>query len=159
MIIMKLVEMLKAMPISEDASVNKRFLIAILQKISIKTDSIPILVDLKLIDWSISFIERSLIPPKADPKEALNSGLTFALDFNSALLANVIHSKATQSTLLEPRNQENTACVINNLLSLIDNTRMPTSVLMHLLICLSYMNKERFSEIAEKKCNFSDRIA
>jgi len=36
---------------------------------------------------------------------------------------------------------------------------MPTSVLMHLLICLSYLNKERFSELAEKKCNFSDRIA
>jgi len=60
MIIMKLVETLKAMPASEDANVNKRFLIAILQKISIKTDSIPILVDLRIIDWSVNFIERSL---------------------------------------------------------------------------------------------------
>lgn len=37
------------MKASEDGGVNQRFLIAILQKVSIKSDSIPILVDLKLI--------------------------------------------------------------------------------------------------------------
>ena len=35
---------------------------------------------------------------------------------------------------------------------------LPTSVLIHLLICLSYLSKERFSESIEA-CNFVDRIS
>ena len=35
---------------------------------------------------------------------------------------------------------------------------MPTSTLMHILICLSYLNKECFSAIGERECNFSGRI-
>jgi hypothetical protein len=34
---------------------------------------------------------------------------------------------------------------------------IPTSVLMHILICLSYLSKERFSTIKED-CKFYDRI-
>lgn len=50
--------------------------------------------------------------------------------------------------------------MINKLLGLIGKKNLPTSVLMHLLICLSYLNKEKFQEIADsRKCNFSERIA
>lgn len=35
---------------------------------------------------------------------------------------------------------------------------MPTSTLMHVLICLSYLNKEAFSVIAERECRFSSLI-
>ena len=35
---------------------------------------------------------------------------------------------------------------------------IPTSVLMHLLICLSYLNKEKFSKQAEE-CGFADSIS
>mmetsp|Transcript_7968 Transcript_7968/g.11154 ORF Transcript_7968/g.11154 Transcript_7968/m.11154 type:complete len:80 (+) Transcript_7968:748-987(+) len=35
---------------------------------------------------------------------------------------------------------------------------MPTSTLMHILICLSYLNKESFSPIAESDCRFSSLI-
>ena len=35
---------------------------------------------------------------------------------------------------------------------------MPTSTLMHILICLSYLNKEAFTAIAERECQFSSRI-
>lgn len=35
---------------------------------------------------------------------------------------------------------------------------LPTSVLIHLLICLSYLSKERFSDSIEA-CNFVDRIS
>ena len=35
---------------------------------------------------------------------------------------------------------------------------MPTSTLMHILICLSYLNKESFQAIAERECNFSSLI-
>jgi hypothetical protein len=35
---------------------------------------------------------------------------------------------------------------------------IPTSVLMHLLICLSYLNKEKFAKQAEE-CGFADSIS
>lgn len=34
---------------------------------------------------------------------------------------------------------------------------IPTSVLMHILICLSYLTKEKFAAIKEE-CKFYDRI-
>lgn len=63
MIIMMLIEILKQTPQNEDGSVNQRFLIAILQKVSIKSESVPILFDLKIIDWSLDFITRVLTKP------------------------------------------------------------------------------------------------
>jgi hypothetical protein len=38
---------------------------------------------------------------------------------------------------------------MTSLLSLLKET-IPTSVLMHILICLSYLSKERFSSIIEE---------
>ena len=35
---------------------------------------------------------------------------------------------------------------------------MPTSTLMHVLICLSYLNKEAFQSVAERECRFSNII-
>ena len=60
MIVMSLIEILKQMSPNEDGSVNQRFLIAILQKISIKSDSIPILVDLKVIEHILKIVTRSM---------------------------------------------------------------------------------------------------
>ncbi len=34
---------------------------------------------------------------------------------------------------------------------------IPTSVLMHILICLSYLSKDRFSQIKDE-CKFYDKI-
>jgi len=39
-----------------------------------------------------------------------------------------------------------------------DAANMPTSVLMHLLICLSYLSKERFSSSLDET-HFVDRIS
>lgn len=157
MIVITLVEILKSIPAKEDGSVNQRFLIAILQKISIKTEAVPILFDLKMIDWSVDFITRAVSKPVKS--EALMSpGIIFALDFDSALLANVLHAKSTSNTLAATR--EFTTGLIMRLLSLITRKNLPTSVLMHLLICLSYLNKDQFAEMAEsKQVNFSERIA
>ena len=44
------------------------------------------------------------------------------------------------------------------MLQLINEPLMPTSTLMHVLICLSYLNKEAFSAIAERDCRFSSLI-
>ena len=46
---------------------------------------------------------------------------------------------------------------MENLLKLIKEN-IPVSVLMHLLICLSYLSKENFSQQIEY-CNFVDRIS
>ena len=49
MIITTLIQIMFRLPDTQDGSVNQRFLVAILQKVSIKSDSIPILVDMRLI--------------------------------------------------------------------------------------------------------------
>ena len=156
-----MIEILKSMPTKEDGSVNQRFLIAILQKISIKTDSVPILFDLKVVEWSLDFISRVItVKQGAKQEQQLSNGVIFALDFDSALLANILHAKTTSVSLQLPASRESTIALINKLLGLIQKKNLPTSVLMHLLICLSYLNKDKFQELAEsKQCMFSERVA
>ena len=79
----------------------------------------------------------------------------FSLDFASALLANILHSHQTLEFL--ERNPAQTRDVMKGLLSLLKEN-VPTSVLMHILICLSYLSKERFSTIIEE-CQFVDKIS
>ena len=55
------------------------------------------------------------------------------------------------------RNARMLADIMNRLLNLLKEN-IPTSVLIHLLICLSYLSKERFSQILEE-CAFVDRIS
>ena len=79
------------MPASEDGSVNQRFCIAILQKVSIKIETVPIFVDLEVIPFTINLIQRLLkLEQLAD-----RSGAIFCLDFVSALLANLVHAPST----------------------------------------------------------------
>lgn len=67
--------------------------------------------------------------------------------------------------------QRQTTLIMNTLLNLINGVtqlendreapakyQMPTSVLIHCLICLSYLSKERFSTSIDN-CNFVDRIS
>ena len=61
---------------------------AILQKVSIKSDSIPILVDMHLIQSVLDLVSRAM-------RKEIGSGLTFALDFGTALLANILHAQST----------------------------------------------------------------
>ena len=99
MIVMVLIEILKSMTPKDDGCVNQRFLIAILQKISIKTESVPILFDLKVVDWSLDFLTRVITKP-VKGETTMTTGVVFSLDFDSALLANVLHAKTTQTALL-----------------------------------------------------------
>ena len=73
----------------EDGSVNQRFCIAILQKMSIKEDTIEFLLQQGLVQWIVELIERS----KAKEIHV------FSLDFSSALLANILHASATTEYL------------------------------------------------------------
>ena len=140
-IVEKIIEIMKGI---EDGQVIQRFCIAILQKMSVKEDTIPIYMKFGLIDWIIKLLQRSRV----------NDIHIFCLDFASALLANILHSNITLEFL------ENNISVCKNLtetfLSMIKEN-IPTSVLMHILICLSYLSKDRFTAIKEE-CKFYDRI-
>ena len=73
------------MKAQEDGQVIQRFCIAILQKMSVKEDSIPIYMKNGLIDWIVKLLQRSRI----------SEIHIFCLDFASALLANILHSNIT----------------------------------------------------------------
>lgn len=75
----------------EFGSVNHRFAMAILQKISIKIDTIPIYLELKVPELILAFIKSCLASKHA--------GVHFSMDFGSALLANILHAKSTQKSL------------------------------------------------------------
>jgi len=69
----------------DDGTVIQRFCIAILQKMSVKEESIPVYMKNSLIDWIIKLLLRS----------KSNDIHVFCLDFASALLANILHSNIT----------------------------------------------------------------
>jgi hypothetical protein len=150
MILVALVQMLTKMPPKEDGNVAHRFCIAIVQKMSIKHETIPVLVDLNLIDYIIGLIKRS----------QTKKIHVFSLDFATALLANILHAKTTFTYFQQPANKPKLAFYIKDLLSLIKmpNT-LATSVLMHILISLNYLKKEQFVDIVEDECHFSDTIS
>lgn len=81
-IVEKIIEIMKN---QEDGSVIQRFCIAILQKMSVKEDTISIFMKMGLIDWIIKLLQRSRI----------SEVHIFCLDFASALLANILHSNIT----------------------------------------------------------------
>jgi hypothetical protein len=60
MILTALIQMLLSMDHKEDGNVAHRFCIAILQKMSIKQDTIPVFVDLNVVEYIIALIKRSL---------------------------------------------------------------------------------------------------
>ena len=141
-IIDKVVEILEK---EEDGSVNQRFCIAILQKVSIKEDTIPFLVKRGLITWIVKLVGRSLE----------NEIHVFSLDFASALLANILHAKSSSEHL--SKDKKYVTKLLEMMLKLIKD-KIPTSVLMHLLICLSYLSKDAFLECCDA-VGFFDKIS
>jgi len=69
----------------DDGTVIQRFCIAILQKMSVKEESVSVFMKNGLIDWIIKLLLRSRITEIH----------VFCLDFASALLANILHSNIT----------------------------------------------------------------
>lgn len=130
----------------------QRFCLALLQKCSIKEAVIPTFIEHDMINWLMNFIRKSTSTKIHQ----------FSLDFGSALLANIIHTTSTLEYL--ERNitfaqhvQTTSTQLMESMLKLIrDNIQV--SVLMHLLICLSYLSKDQFKVIVEN-CNFVERIS
>lgn len=99
-IIEKIIEIMRN---QEDSTVIQRFCIAILQKMSVKEDSVPIYIKSNLVDWIVKLLQRSRI----------SEIHIFCLDFASALLANILHSNYTIEHL------ESNSSICKNVLILI----------------------------------------
>jgi len=112
---------------------------------SIKEDVIDLFVQKNLIKWILRLLEKS---------KTMDIHI-FSLDFSSALLANILHSQSTLEHL--ERNPAVTKEILGSLLALLKEN-VPTSVLMHILICLSYLSKERFTPQIEET-QFVDKIS
>lgn len=152
----------------EDGSVTQRFNIAVLQKLSSQTTSaidvsvtdqiIELFVSKNMIQWCLNLLSR------AQMKEIH----AFCLDFSSALLANMLHSSQTLEWL--EGDQSKHTHIMSSLLNLLNGVHVendreqnatqtfPNSVIIHLLICLSYLSKERFTQSIEN-CKFVDKIS
>ena len=85
-----------------------------------------------MVNWIMTLVERS-------SKREIH---IFSLDFASALMANILHATSTHEYM-----QKNTKYTKDLMVKLLKSLKepIPTSVLMHLLISLSYLNKEKFS--------------
>ena len=130
---------------TENGSVTQRFCIAILQKCSVKDTVIPTLIEQGLIFWCFDLINKSLT----------SKIHIFCLDFASALLSNIMHSPHTLAFL--ENNIDIAKKVLGSLLTLL-KAKIPVSVLMHVLIAISYVSKENFSPILEE-LKFVDKIS
>lgn len=106
------------------------------------------LVQRGMIQWVLRLLEKS--------RTGVDIHI-FSLDFASALLANLLHAHPTLDALeKQPRLTKE---IMNSLLSMLkDASVVPTSVMMHVLICLSYLSKERFTQAIEET-HFVDKIS
>jgi len=73
----------------QDGSVTQRFCVAILQKMSVKEETITVLVEHDMINWILKLLDKS----KSTEIHI------FSCDFSSALLANILHCPSTLEKL------------------------------------------------------------
>jgi hypothetical protein len=129
----------------DNGSVTQRFCLAILQKCSVKESLMGTYLDNDLIVWVLKLIKISF---------AVKVHM-FCLDFATAMLANMLHSKWGQISLVAK--PEQTVYVMDCILKYIREP-VELSVLMHLLISLSYLCKPKFKKQAEA-ANVSKRVS
>jgi hypothetical protein len=118
----------------DNGNVTQRFCLAILQKCSVKDSVIKVYWDNDLISWVLSLVRKSL-----------NTKIhMFCLDFATAMLANMVHSRTCQASL--EKRPEVVVQIIDTILKIIKEPpeKIEVSVLMHLLITVSYLCRERF---------------
>ena len=142
-------------------SVILRFCIAILQKMSIMNAVIPVLIQNGVIDFILDMVKKHYSSSKLKDLKSSYTGEQhiFFLDFSTALLANILHCKITQDWLR--KNTDQAMKITLQLLDCLTQKKMPASVLMHILICLSYMNHgEKLNNLVNQpQCRFNTRIS
>ena len=121
----------------DHGNVTQRFCLAILQKCSVKETIIGTYLDNEIISWVLKLVKTSF---------TIKIHM-FCLDFATAMLANVIHSKWCQINLANK--PEQTTGLMDSILKFIKEP-MEVSVLMHLLITLSYLCRDKFKKQMEE---------
>lgn len=131
-------------------SVNQRFALGSLQKISIWNEaSSSLLVDSGLILWLVKeILEKPILHG-----EYMHP---YCLDFASALIANLVSSHYGM-VYLENRQNESED-LMNSMLEMIKGENVASCVLIHLLIALTSMANERFINILDST-QFNERIS
>ena len=144
-ILEKVIEIMKG---TEDGQVLQRFGLSILNKMSLKENTISIFIKYGMIDFLIKLLQRSRI-------NKINS---FCVDFSTALLANILRANDTKDFLINNSNS-----VYRNLmetfLSLLEDN-INTTMIKNILMCLGYMisiEHEGF-KIIKEECRFHTRI-
>ena len=140
-ILIKVIEIMKG---TEDGQVLQRFCIAILNKMSIKEETMDIFLKYGIIDWIVKLLQRSRI-------NTINS---FCIDFSSALLANILRGKITLEFL------ENNNSVCRNLMEIflsMIGENLSQTLLKHFIMCLGYLDNNKFNKVKEE-CRFYKRI-
>jgi len=113
---------------------------------SIKEDVTLQLFDLNFTQWLLGLIERST--KNADIH-------VFCVDFATALLANIFNNTAVIEKL--EKNQRLVQDFMLRQLNLLKEN-VQTTVLIHLLISLSYLSKDCFRVVLDE-CQFLDKIS
>ncbi len=129
----------------EHGSITQRFALAVLQKSSVSEAVIQTLLELEMVPWVLLLLKRSFIT-EINP---------FCLDFASALLANIMHSKVAQTHFAA--HPDTTRQLVDTLLRYI-REQMQVSVLMHLLICLNYIYRDPFKPLLAE-VSFRERVS
>ena len=129
---------------------------------SIKSQLIPIFIENDAIEFVISTLEEHYKSISVDNKDdTYNTGEQhiFVLDFSTALLSNILHSKIAIEWLRN--NSETCVDISDRLLNSIYQEKMPPSVMMHVLICLSYIIKSPTLKnyVETPECQFTERIS
>lgn len=98
-----------------------------------------------MIEFIVSKLEDHYKSPSKDGKnsalalEAKGQQGTFFMDFSTALLANILHSRLTQDYLI--KNPDKLTDLANRLLAALKQKKIATSTMIHILISLSFLNK------------------
>ena len=157
-IVKKVIQIMKG---TEDGQVLQRFSIAILQKMSVKllvynnenkneeikkinNKVIKLFNKYNIIDWLIKLFQRN-------KDSQINE---FCIDYGSALLANILGNSETIEFLFD-----NISFYKNIAETLLNLTleKASTQILMHYLMCLSYLGIDKF-RIIKEEIKFDERI-
>ena len=143
-ILEKIIEIMKG---TEDGQVLQRFGLCILNKMSLKENTIPIFIKYGIIDFIVKLLQRSRV-------NKINS---FCLDFSTALLANILRTNDSNLFLID--NNSVYRNLLETFLSLLED-KISIIMLKNILMSLGYLfniENDGIKNIKEE-CRFLTRI-
>ena len=143
-ILEKIIEIMKG---TEDGQVLQRFGLCILNKMSLKENTIPIFIKYGIIDFIVKLLQRSRV-------NKINS---FCLDFSTALLANILRTNDSNLFLID--NNSVYRNLLETFLSLLEDN-ISITMLKNILMSLGYLfniENDGIKNIKEE-CRFLTRI-